>query len=120
VRAFCLVTGRGFNASSGARKEAKPTKRDRKLQILPPQPNSSIDNTQKARHKRAFGISARQNREAMKPLHTSGRHALGFPEPFDGRLQRCIGNMDQSDIGIGHIRNQEDRAGDGQSADEQN
>ncbi|MGO7543038.1 hypothetical protein ACC680_31230, partial [Rhizobium ruizarguesonis] len=34
--AFCLVTGRGFNASSGACKKAKPTQRDRKLQSLKP------------------------------------------------------------------------------------
>ncbi|WP_207797762.1 hypothetical protein, partial [Rhizobium hidalgonense] len=38
VRAFCLVTGRGVNASSGARKAAKPTMRDRKLQITNQKP----------------------------------------------------------------------------------
>ncbi|MGO7000259.1 hypothetical protein, partial [Rhizobium leguminosarum] len=42
VRALSyLVTDRGVDASSGARKKAKPTQRDRKLQSLPPKPNPS-------------------------------------------------------------------------------
>ncbi|MDO5898982.1 hypothetical protein, partial [Agrobacterium sp. Azo12] len=38
-RAFLLVTRRGVNASSGARKEAQPTQRDRKIPNPAPQPN---------------------------------------------------------------------------------
>ena len=66
---FYLVTGRGINAFSGAPKEAKPTQRDRKLQILPTPTNPFPSKT------------------AIAGAKTSASLAMVAPRPADHNLK---------------------------------